>query len=243
MKWDACLPKYQKVGLITSLIIRAYRICSNDEILNTEIDYLRDVLNKNGYHKKLIDKTIKRTLCKEHGKSKMIKNQQSNNNDVRNDENDRINIVLSYLGHESFIFSRQLMRIFRKFHLKSRIIFKKNRTIGDNFREKIKSNNMKKIGVVYKIECANCDNFYIGQTCKNVDERMKQHQDNLKKINPTMNKVVEHVKINNHQLKFDNPTILAYDNNKRRREIKETLLTRRNACWAINEISLNTLLF
>ncbi|CAF3018122.1 unnamed protein product [Rotaria sp. Silwood2] len=135
------------------------------------------------------------------------------------------------------------MRIFRKYHIKSRIIFKKNKTIGDNFREKIKGNNTRKIGVVYKIDCSNCDNFYIGQTGKNVEERIQQHQDNLKKINPPNNKIVEHVITNQHRLKFDNPTILAYDNNKQRREMKETLLTRRNLRWAFNEISLNTLLF
>ena len=175
---------------------------------------------------------------------KIIKNQQSNINIVSNkDDDDRINIVLSYLGHESFIFSRKLMRTFRKYHLKCRIIFKKNRTIGDNFREKLKGNNIKKIGVVYKIECSNCDKFYIGQTSKNVEERMKQHQDNLNKINPSMNTITEHVKMNKHQLKFDNPIILAYDKNKQRREIKETLFTRRNSCWAFNEISLNTMLF
>ena len=245
MKWDACLPKYQKVGLITSLITRAYKICSNDDILNVEIDYLRDVLRNSGYPKKLVDKTIKRTLCKEHEKRKITKNQQSSTIDGGNktDDNNRINIVLSYLGHESFIFSRQLMRTFRKHPLNSRIIFKKDRTIGDNFREKIKGNNTKKIGVIYKIECSNCDNFYIGQTCKNVNERMKQHQENLKKKNLLMNKIVEHMKTHQHQQKFDKPTILEYEKNKRRREIKETLLTRRNSCWAFNEISLNTLLF
>ena len=95
MKWDACLPKYQKVGLITSLITRAYKICSNDDILNVEIDYLRDVLRNNGYPKKLVDKTIKRTLCKEHEKRKITKNQQSSTIDGGNktDDNNRINIV------------------------------------------------------------------------------------------------------------------------------------------------------
>jgi hypothetical protein len=51
------------------------------------------------------------------------------------------------------------------------------------------------------------------------------------------------VKISQHKLKFEEPRILAFDNNKRRREIKETLLTRKNSHWAFNEISLNTLVF
>ena len=74
---------------------------------------------------------------------------------------------------------------------------------------------MKKIGIVYKIECSNRDSFYIGQACKNIDEQMKQHQDNLKKPNLPMNKIVEHTKINRHQLKFEKLTISAYDKSKR----------------------------
>ncbi len=135
------------------------------------------------------------------------------------------------------------MRIFRRFHINSRIIFKKNKTIGNNFKEQMKGENIKKIGVVYKIECSDCDKFYIGQTGKDVEERMKQHLDNLNKYDPTINNIVQHVKISQHKLKFEEPRILAFDNNKRRREIKETLLTRKNSHWAFNEISLNTLVF
>ena len=69
-KWNACLPNYQKIGLVTSLIVRAYRICLNNILLNVEIDYLKNVLINNGYSKRLLDKVIKRTICKENNKAK-----------------------------------------------------------------------------------------------------------------------------------------------------------------------------
>ena len=247
MKWDACLPKHQKVGLVTSLVIQAYRICSNNILLNLEIDYLKNVLINNGYSKRLLEKVIKCTICKENnkenGKSNMKQLPNDNEKVKPKDNEDRINIVLSYLGHESFIFSGKLMRIFRRFYIKSRIIFKKNKTIGDNFREKIKDDKTKKIGVVYKIECTNCDKIYIGQTGKDIEERLKQRQENLNKTNPIINNVAEHIKRSKHVLKFNETKILAFDNNKRRREIKGTLLTHRKSHWALNETSFNTLVF
>ena len=73
MKWDASLSKYQKVGLIVPLITKAYRICSNDEILNVEMKYLKEISRNNGCPKKLIEKTVKRMLFKEQEKIKTTK--------------------------------------------------------------------------------------------------------------------------------------------------------------------------
>ncbi|CAF1111561.1 unnamed protein product, partial [Didymodactylos carnosus] len=40
----------------------------------------------------------------------------------------------------------------------------------------------------------------------------------------------------NHRFNFEEPSILAYDSNERKREIKETLLTQKFAVWALSEI-------
>jgi hypothetical protein len=47
------------IGLISSLIIRACRICSSDDILNNKFEHLRNVLNHNEYPKQVIDRKIK----------------------------------------------------------------------------------------------------------------------------------------------------------------------------------------
>ena len=52
MKWDNCLPKYQKLGLISSLVARAYHLCLSDVIVNNEIVFIKKILNHNGYPKK-----------------------------------------------------------------------------------------------------------------------------------------------------------------------------------------------
>ena len=97
MKWDACLPKYQKVGLVTALVIRAYRVRSNNILLNLEIDYLKNVLTNNGYPKRLLEKVIKRTLCKENNKERGESNMEqpfNNNEKIKpKDNEDRMNIA------------------------------------------------------------------------------------------------------------------------------------------------------
>jgi hypothetical protein len=68
--------------------------------------------------------------------------QQDNNITTTNSRLDNtdnpINLVFSYTGHESFLFSRKLMTIFRSVKIDTKIIFKKYKTICQQFRDKIK---------------------------------------------------------------------------------------------------------
>ncbi|CAF0948866.1 unnamed protein product [Didymodactylos carnosus] len=141
---ECMFARYQKIGLINSLVVRALRICSNNVLLNDELKFLRDVLNANGYPIKLIERTTKHTIHKEKQndqQSNMNKNQQRNND--TNDKEMPINIVLSYL---------------------------------------------------------------------------------------------EHMRTLNHSLNFNEPSILSFEINGKKREIKETLLTKKFQHWAFNEI-------
>ena len=71
LKWDSCLPRYQKLGLISSLVTRACRICFSDEILNNELNHLRMVLKHNGYPQHIVERKIKNVLCKENEKKRL----------------------------------------------------------------------------------------------------------------------------------------------------------------------------
>ena len=161
-----------------------------------------------------------------------------------NIDNDKINIVLSYLGNESFVFSRKLNKLLRKLNVNVRIIFKKNRTLGNYFINNIKGDSNNKSGVVYKINCAVCDKVYVGQTGKNVKERMNQHIDNVNAPKPnTYSNLVNHTKTENHNFKFDEACILAHESNEKKRLIKETLHTKKLGNLTINDISFNTCIF
>ena len=54
--------KRVKVGTITTLVRRAKIVCSTEESLTDELDYIKKTMRLNGYPEKLITKTIKQTL-------------------------------------------------------------------------------------------------------------------------------------------------------------------------------------
>ena len=108
LKWDACLPRYQKLGLITSLVTRACRICSLKEILNQEIEHIKKILTHNGYPRYIVNKKIKNAICKEKHKER---GQQANNTltttSTAEANNKKKVISFSYTGNESSIFNRK----------------------------------------------------------------------------------------------------------------------------------------
>ena len=58
-----------------------------------------------------------------------------------------------------------------------------------------------------------------------------------------MDPLLNHHRTTNHNFLFKEVATLAYDNNEKKREIKETLLTKKFNHIAINDISFNTCIF
>ena len=55
-------PEHVNIGTIKTLVRRAKIICSTEESLTDELDYIKKTIRLNGYPEKLITKTIKQTL-------------------------------------------------------------------------------------------------------------------------------------------------------------------------------------
>ena len=69
-------------------------------------------------------------------------------------------------------------------------------------------------GVVYKLGCGDCNACYIGETGRQVDDRMTEHKRDIenKKAN---SKVFEHVQSTGHVFDFDNVSVLDHCNHKK----------------------------
>ncbi len=72
---------------------------------------------------------------------------------------------------------------------------------------------------------------------------MKKHEEKYRLGDDQSSTLVEHAKKMNHRFNFEEPNVLAYDSNERKREIKETLFTKKFTHWALNEISFNNNIF
>ena len=57
-------PLSYKSGLISSLLYRAFKLCSNFEYFHQEIIFLKDIFKRNGYPSNFIDKCVKTFLDK-----------------------------------------------------------------------------------------------------------------------------------------------------------------------------------
>ncbi|CAF1527322.1 unnamed protein product [Rotaria magnacalcarata] len=119
--------------------------------------------------------------------------------------------------------------------------FKKGLTLSKLFIKNFKGTDPMNIGVVYKLTCNKCDQIYIGQTKLNVNERMTQHKNGLRKLD--ISRAADHMIQNNqHVVNFDKPEKIARDSHRKRREIKETILSAQHQ-HTYNKVSHDLLIF
>ena len=59
--WRSFFPKSQKLSLISCLVFRAFKICS-DTTLDNELKNIRKIFGSLGYPFDIVDKTIKKTI-------------------------------------------------------------------------------------------------------------------------------------------------------------------------------------
>jgi len=75
--------------------------------------------------------------------------------------------------------------------------------------------------IVYKINCIDCDQVYIGQTKRHLETRIKEHRNNINNSSGNYSLVTNHRLTEKHDFKWDEPIILHKEKNRRRREIAE----------------------
>ena len=94
------------------------------------------------------------------------------------------------------------------------------------------------MNVVYKINCKNCDAFYVGQRCRRLDVRIKEH---TRKYNMQDNNssLYIHKIDNNHNIDFSNIKILDTECNRGKRLFSEAFFihTHMNKQFEISKLA------
>ena len=70
---------------------------------------------------------------------------------------------------------------------------------------------------MYKVNCSDCSEFYIGMTTRRVQQRLSEHSSSESSA------LYKHGAETGHSIDFGNPDILAADSFKTRLLVKETL--------------------
>ena len=128
-------------------------------------------------------------------------------------------IKLSYKGQQSDILKIQLTRLYAKLApwLKLNFIFFASNRIKKLSKLKCQLPVTKRSHVIYKVNCSECDEFYIGLTNRRLGTRLHEHFTNEN------NALYRHSFLTDHVINYSNPNTLATDKSIFRLNIKETL--------------------
>lgn len=204
-----------KLGLIKTLVIRIYRICSKEEQREIELNELKKTLQNNGYPPHIIRRGI--------SEAKVIIRKQAKGEMNRKEDNITF-FTITYYGQESLIFAAWIKKICEKL-LPSRKIqfaFKKHLSLKHIFLPSLKGRDESKANkkLVYSIPCSDCDKVYIGETNRKIETRIAEHQTKIRTLGSD-SKIVEHILQKGHQFDLTNVSTLTHESNWRRRVIKE----------------------
>ena len=88
---------------------------------------------------------------------------------------------------------------------------------------------VEKKGVVYQIQCAECDAVYIGETLRTVKSRVQEHKRETEKGLCQRSAVAEHSFVCSHQISWESAKVLCQEQRWDTRKVKEALLISRAA--------------
>ena len=214
LKWDSYVPKYFKKTLIYGLVNRAWKICSTHELFHQEIVFITSVLHANGYPINFVNQCVKQCLDKFHD--------TPHNRPTYGPEKKCVFLMLPYCGVNSMTLKRQLQRMLSAIApwTKLRIVFKPARTLKVLSKLKSQIPLLMKTKVVYRVNCLNCSEFYIGKTVRNLGTTLKEHSTN------EYSALYKHQLSKSHSIDFNHPSVVASDSIELRLLIKESLLIR-----------------
>jgi hypothetical protein len=117
--------------------------------------------------------------------------------------------------------SEKLQRIYKKYGIQT--IHKPRNTIRDHLvHPKDKTPTIKKCGVLYQIPCNNCEEFYVGETARPLEKRLKEHHRTRGEPN-VITGMGQHSKTTGHSFSDPDVTIIAREDHWLRRKISESI--------------------
>ena len=207
--WNSAMPFKYKINLIKTMIHRVFSISSGN-FLKSELKTLENIFLNSGYPLNIIKKEI----------NNFFENLRKQNINQIVDKNE-IYFGIDYNGPQSEKFLNKIKKFCGKYSpgfLKFSPFYKSKNSLLKIFSKKIKCYNKFENPCVYKINCLNCNQCYVGQTGRTIAIRRKEHE-RLSEFSAVSN----HVKNTGHSIDFQNPEILCCEGDLRKRLILESL--------------------
>jgi hypothetical protein len=185
-----------KKSVIRALVSRAFTHNTDQSDLKIELSHIEDVLIENNYPKNLIHEIISQQKQK-HLLPKVPSSHLTPSFDITK------TISIPYYKH----ISENIKKILFKYDIK--VVFKRGLTVR-NMLNNNKRNKLDKAGLVYKINCNECDAIYVGETKRKLITRLTEHKNAISNINIKSN-IADHAHNTQHNINFDNIHVSYYE--------------------------------
>jgi hypothetical protein len=209
-------PISHKIATASTLLHRAESHCS-EEYKKREINNVKESLALNGYKNNLIS-TCHRNLNRP-------ANDQENDNSASTNNTERTSfkyVSVPYIRGAS----ERVCKILRPHGIK--LGHKPAHTLRSKLCSvKDRREQMDRNGVVYKIKCKQCDAEYIGETGKEMNKRITEHKNAVRRKDP-LSAIYQHMRTTHHEMDWDGSVVLGQHPNSQRRQIIEASYTFNN---------------
>ena len=192
-----------KMSVITSMFIRAYRICS-PIFLDDEINTIQKVFSELKYPKHFIDKAHQKA------RKRFYSSDDGNTSDIQ----DKHIISLPYSQN-----IEHLQNVFKATDLK--VVFKYPNILGKSLINN--KPQMKEKAGVYKIPCRDCNEVYFGESGRSWEVRLSEHKRDVRNYN-TSNATFNHIIENDHRINWNGAKLMYKSNNYYVRRVVESSL-------------------
>lgn len=223
--FSSYLPTVYKESLVSTLLYRAYRICSNWTEIHKETSRIRKLMQKNAYPQQFLDKLI----------SAFYNRINTHESQVTEKQSDPILLVLPHLG----TFTKQLERAIKQSlkanlpDIRVRFIYRASTRLSMIFSFKDKIPQCLSSSVVYKFTCGGCNATYIGETVRHAKRRFHEHMgtsalSGKQLSNPMQTTVLDHSRKCQTKASMQDFKVIGRDNNSEYcLRVKESLLIHR----------------
>ena len=196
-----------KLSVAKSLFLRALRVC-NDENLQMEFNHIKTSLKRLAYPERVLKNALNKAK-KHHFK---FNEEEEENIEQKAGRN----VIIPYMP--DMMDKKKSLKL-----LNTDVVFTYKNKLGNSLTYNKPNDDGKSVSGVYEIPCDTCPKLYVGETGRDLDTRMKEHNYDIITSNPE-SAVAQHTILNDHRFDFSKAKIVHPCKNRRRRHVIESAL-------------------
>ena len=165
MNFHAVAPLRYKRSVVSGMIHRIIRACSNWSAVHESITKAKKILENNQFPPSFYEPIIKKCL-----NSVCDKDEKVVEEDSLDDKKEKL-LFLQYRGK----ISDQFQNVLRRIEAPCKVIYtlQKIKTVMPSLKTPVEKSL--KSGTVYQIKCSRCQSCYVGQSSRHLGNRIKEH--------------------------------------------------------------------